>query len=231
MAKRPLFVPMQGVIPLVREIMIDFKWFPGMAKIQKQRSIRSLHEQSSHQAISPVLEVSSKSEEALGARLSAFQLRFRLPEINQSLSVEAAFQGSKVFERGGPFQDIYKKSGIDAKRDIRLKESGNLEAFSLAGKRYTLHPKSFFYDWVYINALIQHEDLCDAVMRYQGFTDIEFNPKKSINCQAYSVALFCAIKHAGLLDQALKCPDSFMEVLQSEYGSRDGELQVQGTLI
>ena len=34
-------------------------------------------------------------------------------------------------------------------------------------------------------------------MHYDAFTDIEFNHNKSINCQAYSVALYQALKSRG----------------------------------
>jgi hypothetical protein len=230
MAKRPLFTPLAGPDVGVREVTIEFQWFPGMAKIQKQRSIRSLHDRASHQKIDPVLEVSSKSEEELGIRLSAFNLRFTPPALSRSLSVETAFQASKVFERGGPYTDLLKKTSREAKKDIRLRESGSLVAFSFLGQVFQLDPKSFFYDWLYINALSERPDLCDAVMRYRGFTDIEFNPKKSINCQAYSVALFSSIKSAGLLPGALASPDAFREILMNEYRNRDRDVQVQGML-
>ena len=59
------------------------------------------------------LEVSTKSNEKLGQRLSAFNLKIdtKIGEI----TIESAFQGSKVFEHGGPYTDIYKKDSRDAK--------------------------------------------------------------------------------------------------------------------
>lgn len=56
----------------------EFEFFPGFSDVQKQRSIRSLHEsfQRNH-ANNRILEISSKSEEELGVRLSAFNLMIK----------------------------------------------------------------------------------------------------------------------------------------------------------
>ena len=47
------------------------------------------------------------------------------------------------------------------------------------------------------------KELADEITNYNGFTDIEFNPKKSINCQAYSAALYSSLQHSGLLKKSL----------------------------
>ena len=44
MAQRPIYIPQTKGDYLVQTDMLDFKWFPGMAISQKQKSIRSLHE-------------------------------------------------------------------------------------------------------------------------------------------------------------------------------------------
>lgn len=231
MATRPVFTPRKNSRIGVNQVMIEFDWFPGMAKVQKQKSIRSLHDAAEERNIYPVLEISSKSEIELGNKLSAFNLMIKTKKQGKSFSVETAFQSSKVFERGGPFTDLLEKTSREAKKDIRLKESGNLIAFSFFGKEYTLKPKTFFYDWVYLNALNQNSNLADDLMRYQGFTDIEFNPKKSINCQAYSAALYSSLRHSGLLTDALESPGVFKKILQAEYRFHDAELKVQGVLV
>jgi len=66
---------------------------------------------------------------------------------------------------------------------------------------------------------------------YSGFTDIEFNPKKSINCQAYSVALYVSLEKSGLLKDALTTPEDFLEVVKGEYSSKSGTQAVQGVLV
>ena len=99
MAIRPVFVPVfNGGIGVV-EKQIDFKWFPGMAVVQKQKSIESLHEAARNDRVSSLLEISSKSKNDLGVKLSAFNLNIITKKNKKVFSVETAFQGSKVFER------------------------------------------------------------------------------------------------------------------------------------
>ena len=121
MAKRPIFIPLHDGKRFVLERYVDFKWAPGFAKSQKQKNIRSLHEMARREygVLNP-LEVSSKSEVELGVALSSFNLSFTTRGKRRTFTVEAAFQGSKVFELGGPYSDILSMRPIDAKRDQRL---------------------------------------------------------------------------------------------------------------
>jgi hypothetical protein len=231
MAKRPVYIPQKNGRVAVTEKDIEFRWFPGMSKSQKQKSISSLHEAAERVGISPVLEISSKSEIELGVNLSAFNLYITTKRYKKSFSVESAFQGSKVFQRGGPYVDLLEKTSREAKKDIRLKESGNLIKFVFFSREFSLKPRTLFYDWLYINALNQNETLADEVLKYSGFTDIEFNPKKSINCQAYSAALFVSLSYASLLKDALESPEVFIDVLSDIYKKRDKNFQIQASLI
>ncbi len=210
MAKRPIFVPLHKGKRYVLERYVDFQWHAGFAKSQKQKSIRALHEMAARDygVINP-LEVSSKSEDPLGVALSSFNLSFTTQK-GLTLTVEAAFQGSKVFELGGPYRDIFGKTPVDAKRDQRLKSSGQLIGFSFFGDDWKLEPKTAFYDWLYIKALLKNPDLVSEVTDRDAFTDIEFNPERSINCQARSVALFCALYHNDILESSLKDRESFL---------------------
>ncbi len=231
MAKRPIFIPNDNQSSFVTERILEFEWSPGMSKSQKQKSIRSLHEISENLAISPVLEISSKSENPLGVQLSAFNLMITTRKLNKIFSVESAFQSSKIFEKGGPYTDLLNKSSLEAKKDIRLKESGNLIGFSFFGRDYPINPRTIFYDWLYVNAINQNPKLGDEIIYYKGFTDIEFNPKKSINCQAYSAALYCSLRRKNLLNKALSTFIDFSDLLQHEYSVRDKTIKSQHTLI
>lgn len=230
MANRPVFIPTKITDKHTCEVIvsdIDFKWFPGMSKSQKQKSIVSLHQAANRQDISHILEISSKSEIDLGVKLSAFNLTITTKKKKESFSVESAFQSSKVFDRGGPYTEILDSSSRQAKKDPRLKESGNLMYFSFFDKKFDLKPRTFFYDWIYINALKQNQDLAERLLEYSAFTDIEFNPKKSINCQAYSAALYVSLFQHNMLDNALKSPNNFKKILGTEYQNRDKVLPVQ----
>jgi hypothetical protein len=175
--------------------------------------------------ISPVLEISSKSPEPLGVSLSAFNLRFEIAPGN-IVSVESAFQGSKVFGNGGPFSDLYQRSSRDAKTDPRLRNSGNLKAFNLLGEAFPLQPLTAFYDWLYIRALIANRDLSSELLIYRGFSDIAFNPERSINCQARSAALFVALSEYPKVEigRIIKDKDYFLRLLGASDTSKPNQL-------
>lgn len=212
MANRPIFAPLLDGRLFILEKFVDFKWHPGMATSQKQKSIGDLHRQASSKFdLFRPLEISSKSENPLGVALSSFNLRFTTKK-GRSLTVETAFQGSKVFERGGPFVDIFDLTPREAKRDVRLQESGNLINFRFFGTDWPLKPRTAFYDWLYINALLKNEELSLAACDFDYFTDIEFNPLKSLNCQARSLAIFVSLKKREILDYHLRDIPTFLEI-------------------
>jgi len=233
MATRPIFCPVynHGSQIGVTEKMMDFKWHAGMASSQKKKSIQELHLVAKSNGIESILEISSKSEDDLGVALSAFNLCITTKVKNNRFTVETAFQGSKVFERGGPYVDLIGLDSRAAKKDIRLKESGNLIYFEFFGKKFPNQPRTYFYDWLYINALMQNNDLAYQVESYDGFSDIEFNPKKSINCQAYAVALYVSLKKANKIELAMSSPEKFLELTSSQYASQLRATPVQQSMI
>ncbi len=213
MATRPIFIPTNNQKELFQEQSIEFKFFNGFSITQKAKSILSLHENANTLGFKNILEVSSKSSEELGHKLSAFNLMIETDEYG-SISIESAFQGSKVFEHGGAYHDIYLKDSLSAKRDPRIKNSGDLKCFTFEGETWGLEPKSAFYDWIYINALYPHiETIKDELIKYDAFTDIEFNPKKSINCQARTCAILVSLINLDLIDDAMKDKDCFIDIV------------------
>lgn len=216
MARRPVFVPdPHGEAP-VRTVKVEFAWHPGLAVSQKQKSIASLHASAkSLSGIDRILEVSSKSVAPLGVALSAFNLRCQILDRSCPISVECAFQGSKIFELGGPYRDIFEMTARDAKRDPRLQTSGRLKGFNFMDDDWGLEPQTAFYDWLYIKALMSNQGLAKQASEYSAFTDIEFNPERSINCQAYSVALFVSLTQSGNLVSATKSKEAFLDFFQS----------------
>ncbi|WP_419893150.1 DarT1-associated NADAR antitoxin family protein [Oceanobacillus kimchii] len=213
MAKRPVFIADQCKKSFVKEKEILFEWFPGFSITQKQKSITSLHENAKkYDEKLKLLEISSKSIDDLGVALSAFNLIITAKN-GKKFSVETAFQASKVFQNGGPYIDLYEKTSKEAKKDQRIKNSGNLFHFQFFSRKWELEPKTLFYDWLYINALALNGDLAKKVIEYNAFTDIEFNPKKSINCQAKAVALYVSLYKANLLDDALDSVDNYKNII------------------
>ena len=200
MATRPIFFATDSP-PFSGDTLLEFTWHPGFAVSQKQKSINELHQAAVSQGVCEnPLEISSKSELALGRNLSAFNLKTRLRNGRQ-VSVENMYQSSKVFQVGGPYRDLLFVSPKEAKQDPRLKESGNVVGFQWRpDSLWPLEPKSLFYDWVYLKTLEQNLELAEQLQDFDGFTDIEFNPAKSFNCQARACALWLGLKQADLLE-------------------------------
>ncbi len=183
MAKRPAFFIRQGKV--VSEIY-SFEWFSGFAVSQKQKSIESLHNAIMEADVNAEpLEISTKSKETIGTKLSAFNLQLN------SYALENIFQSAKVFENGGPYLDLLDVLPREARRDERLHNSGKLRAFRYQNEDFPLVPKTVFYDFIYIAAVKRSfaMDEINAISNYNYFTDIEFNPTKSINTQARAAAM------------------------------------------
>ena len=213
MANRPVYIASEK-FPYVKRIDTEFKFFPGFSDKQKRLSINSLHKSFLEKYPDKnILEISSKSEIELGVKLSAFNLQILLPNSDKKISVECAFQGSKIFENGGAYTDLYYKTSREAKKDFRIKSSGNLIAFKFFEKVFPIEPKTYFYDWLYINALNNHADIKNEILNYDSFTDIEFNPKKSLNCQAKAAAIFVGLTRADLLKDALTSKENFLKIV------------------
>lgn len=211
MAIRPVFSISLNNKIFIRED-VNFEWFSGFSITQKRRSINSLHQNFllKHPE-KKILEISSKSEIELGVKLSAFNLM--LHRRGKSFSVETAFQSGKIFEHGGPYLDLLDKSSIVAKKDERLKNSGKIKGFIFDDERFPIIPKTYFYNWLYINALSENIELAEQIMAYDSFTDIVFNPLKSINCQAMSAAIFVSLKKQNLLNEILSDNIKFLKVV------------------
>ncbi|WP_411350430.1 DUF6977 family protein [Moraxella lincolnii] len=218
MAKRPTYIPSKDENKLVQVEMIDFIYHSGFAISQKQKSIKSLHQSINERfGFDNILEISSKSENELGLALSAFNLMITTKIKGRTFSVESAFQSSKVFEGGIQYLDLLDKPSREAKKDPRLKSSGNIISFNFYNQLWQTTPLTAFYDWLYVNALKNKKnkpEYHDKLLKYQAFTDIEFNPEKSINCQAQSVALFCSLCEKGILEQATLSQENFLALYQ-----------------
>jgi hypothetical protein len=211
MAVRPVFVPQPPGRFLVSEVPVEFKWNPGMAPTQKKKNVVALHEAARSRGLDRLLEISSKSEEEVGRRLSAFSLKLMIHD--KPVFLECAYQGSKVFEGGGPYSDLFHSEPRDAKKDPRLRDSGKLVRFEFVGESYPLSPKNAFYDWLYIKALVLHRAWIKENLNYQGFTDIEFNPERSVNCQARAFAELVAMENNGQLERASEDFEYFASLL------------------
>lgn len=211
MANRPVYL-VKNSAPYVEQVDVNFEFYNGFSTTQKRLSIKSLH--TAFLEMYPqtnLLEISSKSENPFGIKISAFNLKFLYKE--KVFTVESAFQGSKVFESGGPYVDLLDKTSLNAKKDERIRNSGQLTNFKFFDEIFPLEPKTYFYDWLYINALNFHSDLAKEILKFDAFTDIEFNPKKSLNCQAKAAAIFVGLNRANLISDTLSSKENFLQIV------------------
>lgn len=215
MAERPVFIA-GGQNSLMERENIMFQYYNGFSDAQKKRCIQSLHQAflSKHPQWR-VLEISSHSPEEIGIKLSAFHLPIKL-ESGKAASVECAFQAGKVFQNGGPYLDLLEGTSRAAKKDPRLRESGRIVGFEFEGEKFPAVPTTYFYNWLYIKALMENPELGDALMEYDAFTDIVFNPGKSLNCQAEAASVYVALRKAGLLEQVMADRRLFIRIVYEE---------------
>lgn len=209
---------------------INFAFYSGFAPIQKIKSRDSMHKSILKQEPNTkILEVSTKSDNVLGSRLSAFNLMI------DNRPFECAFQEAKRFKisdsiitnieldtKGKDSIDIsdrlvgendayYLEHISDNPRELKsllkafmkANKNAKLSHFAYKGEIFEINAgvansESYFYDFLYFRALRENfsQSTIRQILQYDIFTDIEFNHKVSINCQARS----CALYHYALLN-------------------------------
>ena len=191
MATRPAWSVIDGAIICQK---YEFSWNSGFSIQQKQKNVKALHQAIKDSSNETALEVSSKGCDPVGKSIGAFSLK------SNGIYLENIFQASKKYELGGPFLDLLDVTPKEAKQDERHHISGNLISFVKDGVEWSLEPKTAFYDYIYVNALVDNFGQTLDLSIYDWFTDIEFNQKKSINCQARSVAIYKLLQRKYLFN-------------------------------
>lgn len=216
MATRPVFVP--DTDPdldhqqLVHEHEVDFQWVTDPSAEKKKENIAKFHAAARHRNLVSLLEVSSESEDPLGALLAASNLGVADAR-SYLVPLNAAYHGSKVFTGGGPFIDLYVRSEQEIAADTRLGDSGNLAGFRFAGLEWGRKSGTMFYDWLTLHAIHRNPKLRRGVRRFKGFTDITCRLADDTVCHARSCALYVALVEKKLIDDVLADQDLFIETL------------------
>ena len=213
MAKRPCYRPLNTYVGYRTVESPEFKWNPGFAFSQKQKNVVALHDAIHRDDPSAkILEISSKSLQPLGVSLSAFNLKFLYGE--SKCSVESVFQASKVFDgEVGPFPELYSHDSREVRHHVQEVSAGRrLLAFEFDGIRWNLEPKTAFFYQLYIKALIANPELAKALLEFDAFTDIEFNPNRQVNCQAAAAAYYVSLCRTGKLEEAMSSREAFLKL-------------------
>lgn len=203
MTTRTVFIPSEHK-PYYRKVPVEFEFHPGQSALQKMKNVKALQDTwSLDHPDARLLEVSTKSPEDTGRRLSPFNLTRTLYSLNKEFPVENIVQASKVLEQGGPYYDLLGTDPLSAKQDPRT--TGKLEAYSLEGELYPASPDFLFYTWIYAMAVLEN-NLQRVLLDADAFSDIEFAGSDG-NCQARA----CAITKSLLTQSRLKKNMTFEE--------------------
>ena len=219
------------------EKLVEFKYEIGLAPSQRFKSAANLRNAAIEQFPEQRgLEVSRYSDNPLGAAMSAFNLLIDVSGRGQ-IAIENLFQSSKVFEKGGPYKDLLMVSPFDAKKDPRIKNSGNLLEFRFNEETWPLESGTDFYDFYYSRALIQNPKLFHELLSYDYFTDIACNKTalgyqkgKTFSTQARSCAIAVGLSRAKLLEQAMSSQETYWATFNRDLGPAGAPESDQPTL-
>lgn len=202
MSTRPVYMP-KLTRPYYTVENFDFEWAPGQAAAQKMKNsaqLQALWKEKHPEG--KILEVSTKSDQEMGVKLSPFNLTKRLSSLRKEFPVENIYQASKTFRHGGPYVDLLGVTPNKALADPRLLDSGDLVSYTCENQQYPAAPDFLFYIWLYLTALLENPGLAAKVKSMDAFCDIEFNPAKGNNNQAKACAVFNSLARLNLLDEA-----------------------------
>lgn len=224
MVARILYVPTRGEAgKLVEEITVEFPWQGWQTPEQKRANVETLHAGAKALGVTPVLEISTKSPQSLGQRLSPFNLRCGVTVNGRMLetSFESLWNGSKVFEKGGPFPELFELAPWESLKDPRnsRRVNGKILGVHLEEKKY---PHLAGYDFLYISAAhpVLTEKDWQTLFNFGGFTEVTLNPDHADTCQAGSVALMVELKRRGLLERVLESFEMFEDLVTCQAPAR-----------
>ena len=221
MAEKSVFIS-KVEYPFFEEVHVNIDWFGGFALSQKRKCQIGLHQ--NFLVAYPkekVLEISSSSLMSLGAKLSAMNLSKRTQK--GTTTVESAFQSSRIYSDGekriGPFAEYRFLPGRECKKLVKeaAKEMHSYE-YEFDGLTFyaPAHHISQFYDFLYLNALLEPEnrEVKNKLFKenYTAFTDLA---TRSLNCQARSAAIFVGLVRAGMIDE-VRDYDSYLKLFRTQ---------------
>ena len=221
MAEKSVFIS-KVEYPFFEEVHVNIDWFGGFALSQKRKCKIGLHQNFLMEyPKEKILEISSSSLMSLGAKLSAMHLNKRT--LKGITTVESAFQSSRIYGDGakriGPFPEYRFLPGRECKKLVKeaAKEMHSYQ-YELDGLTFyaPAHHISQFYDFLYLNALLEpeNEEVKNKLLqeKYTAFTDLA---TKSLNCQARSAAIFVGLVRAGMIDE-VRDYDSYLKLFRTQ---------------
>ena len=167
------FIPM-GLLPHFKKIILTSKYNDHLGALM---DLGYMHP----------LEVSTKSNLALGKGLSAFNLKLRVG--NSIFPVENWYQASKRFINGTGDTDFLLHVSPSEAKARNKPFAGTLSGFYFDKKEYPLDDDASFYDLLYHAALEQlPEETKRLIEKHDVFIDSFFSVKRGHANQARSLA-------------------------------------------
>lgn len=208
MAKRLYFIPRASYRGLLVEKTIHYPEVRGERKDTLKKSLETMHHRIlAKESGGRLLEVSPYGSN-LGKKLTPWTLTLNLKS-GESFPVAAILESAKVFERGGPYEDLAEKDQDVLLSDTRLTESGRLLGYHFEGEAFTLNPRHKFFDYLYIRALSQKPELFEDLLQVDILTDITYQMHSMYLSPARAVGYFISLLRLGILEEILQSDEKF----------------------
>ena len=176
---------------------------------------RSPFVQEHHDANGPpenlrVLEISSRSQQPLGRRLSAMFLK----DADSGKPVESVYQASKCYgNEGGPAERVL-DNGFDAKQLDRDRcKTGRLRGFEQKDMFWPANTGTQFYDRLWMRGA-READV--GATDFDAYTDMFHRRGKALACQARTMAMMQGMIRADRLD-TIDDPMRFSETMDEAF--------------
>ena len=151
--KRTIFAP-SAIAPYYTEIIVDIDSEFSFEKSSLGNNIRLVHEEfrKMYPDLPKPLEISTATyQKPQGMWLSAYRIKKNAD--GNSYPFESVYQGSKVFENGGPYRAIFRDLPANAKRNPSLRNSGKLTGYEFKEGEITIkaskEQREAFYNYLY----------------------------------------------------------------------------------
>lgn len=208
MAKRLYFIPKRSFQGLIVEKIVDFTEVRGDKESSVVKTMENMHHViRANETGGKILEVSPYGSN-IGQMLTPWQLTLKTKS-GVSYPVAAIYESSKVFERGGPYEDLKDKNQDELQKDERLTQSGDLMGYHFEEEAFTTTPRHKFFDYLYIRALKDREDLQEELLKADIVTDVTYQMNAMHLSPARSVSYFISLYRENLLDKVLSSSEEF----------------------
>jgi len=207
-AKRLYFIPKSSYQGLILEKTVYFPEVRGDRDYSMKKTMETMHHViRAKESGGQILEVSPYGGPE-GKACTPWLLKLKTQD-GKFHPVAALYEAAKVFEHGGPYEDLKEKRAEEILGDPRLRQSGKLMGFHFEDEAFTTTPRHKFFDYLYIRALKERADLHEALLKAEIITDVTYQMSSMYLSPARSVSYFISLYQKGLLEKVLSSSEEF----------------------